>query len=466
MKAVSIPRLMISAPHKSSGKTLVSLGVMYNLVQDGLSVNSFKKGPDYIDPMWHRLVTGSQCRNLDPFLMGAGNCLHSFISNSDEKSFSLIEGNHGLHDGMDVDGADSSAGLAELLETPVLLVIDSQKMNRGAAAVVKGMQSMPPKVRIEGVILNRLQGVRQEEKQRSAIERFCGIPVLGAIPKDSALAITERQLGLTTVGETSDAKTIIRNAGEKIAGCCDLQAIRSLFSQASPLKTSCVNAEKKAMASVSIGVFRDPAFCFYYPENLEALEENGAELVFINALEDASLPDVDGLYLGGGFPESFLHELSGNQSLLRDVKAAVRSDTPLYAECGGLIYLCRAARYEGRTYPLADVLPFEMRFQRKPVGHGYLDMKSVCDSPWFTKGERIKAHEFHYSKPFGSGEMIAYQFEVQRGFGVTGKRDGALTANLFASFAHLHAIANPGWARKFVSLASEYKYKVHGRCAV
>lgn len=464
MKAVSIPRLMISAPHKSSGKTLVSLGVMYNLVQEGFSVNSFKKGPDYIDPMWHRLVTGSQCRNLDPFLMGAGNCLDSFVSNSDEKSFSLIEGNHGLHDGMDVDGADSSAGLAELLETPVVLVVDSQKMNRGAAAIVKGMQSMPPKACIKGVILNRLQGARQEEKQRSAIERFCGVPVLGAIPKDDALAITERQLGLTTIDETADAETIIRNVGEKIASCCDLQAIRSLFSQAPPLKTSQVKAERKAIASVSIGVFMDPAFCFYYPENLEALAKNGAELVFINALEDASLPDVDGLYLGGGFPESFLRELSGNCSLLRDVREAARSGIPLYAECGGLIYLCSAAHYEGETYPLANVFPFEMGFQNKPVGHGYLDMKSVCDSPWFAKGERIRAHEFHYSKPFDSSEIDAYQFEVLRGFGVTGKRDGVLRGNLFASFAHLHAVANPGWARRFVALASDYKVK--GRYAV
>ena len=451
---------MISAPHKSSGKTLVSLGIMHNLVHEGIGMNSFKKGPDYIDPMWHRLVTGRECRNLDPFLMGEEACVESFIRNSDEDSCSLIEGNHGFHDGMDIDGSDSSAGLAKLLKTPVLLVVDSRKMNRGAAAIVKGMQSMPPETDIAGVILNQVQGPRQEEKQKNAIEQFCNVPVLGAIPKDSALLITERQLGLTTVGETADAETVIRKAGERVAESCDLRTIRSLFYRASPLEAQePVRGTRKIVASVTIGVFRDPSFCFYYPENLEALEENGAELVFINALESGSLPVVDGLYLGGGFPESFFDELSGNKGLLQDVKEAARSGIPLYAECGGLIYLCKSAHYEGKTYPLADILPFEIDFQQKPVGHGYLDLKSSCEGPWFGRDERIRAHEFHYSKPVCSGSEVAYQFDVVWGHGVTGGHDGVIKGNLFASFAHLHATGNTGWARKFVALASEYRAK-------
>lgn len=451
---------MVSASHKSSGKTLVSLGIMHNLVHDGIGVNSFKKGPDYIDPMWHRLVTGRECRNLDPFLMGSEACLDSFLGNSDEQSFSLIEGNHGFHDGMDIDGSDSSAGLAGLLQTPVLLVVDSRKMNRGAAAIVKGMQSMPPEADIAGVVLNQLHGPRQEEKQREAIERFCGIPVLGAIPKDKELVIAERHLGLTTVGETSGAETVIRKAGKRIAESCDLDAIRSLFQRATSLER---RVEKKGNrttgALVTIGVFRDPAFCFYYPENLEALEESGARLVFINALSDPALPDVDALYIGGGFPESFFGELSSNLGLLRDVKEIVEAGMPLYAECGGLIYLCRSAQYEGKTYPLAGVLPFDIGFQPQPAGHGYLDLKSCVDSPWFTNDERIKAHEFHYSKPISPAGDSVYQFDVIRGYGVTGMRDGILHRKMFASFAHLHATGNPGWGRKFVALATEYRTK-------
>ena len=449
---------MISAPHKSSGKTLVSLGIVHNLVHGGTGVNSFKKGPDYIDPMWHKLATGRDCRNLDPFLMGTEACLDSFVRNSDESCFSLIEGNHGFHDGMDIEGSDSSAGLAGLLRTPVLLVVDGRKMNRGVAALVMGMQSMTPKVPLAGIILNQVRGVRQEEKQKKAIERFCTVPVLGAIPKDEELVITERHLGLATVGESADAETVIRNAGEKVAECCDMQAIRSLFFKADSLEMCHEeNSHVQREPSVTIGVFRDPAFCFYYPENLESLVGNGAELVFINAFEETSLPEVDGLYLGGGFPESFFGELSSNQSLLRDVKERVVSGIPLYAECGGLIYLSRRAHYAGKTYPLADVLPFDIGFQSSPVGHGYLDLMSCRNSPWFAKGDRVKAHEFHYSKPLRPDGQSIYQFDVLWGYGVTGKRDGALSRNMFASFAHLHAIGNPGWAEKFVSLASDYK---------
>ncbi len=461
MSVVNVPRLMISASHKSSGKTLVSLGVMRNLVCQGIGVNSFKKGPDYIDPMWHRLVTGRECRNLDPFLMGSTGCVESFIRHSDENSYSLIEGNHGFHDGMDIEGSDSSAGLAHLLQTPVLLVVDSRKMNRGAAAIVKGMQAIPPQTAIAGVILNQVQGARQEEKQKTAIERFCNIPVLGAIPRDKNLVITERQLGLATVGETSDAEEVIAMAGESIAENCDLNAIRALFCGASPLENvdALPQSIGKTSASVALGVFRDPSFCFYYPENLEALEDNGAELVFIDALEDSSLPAVDGLYLGGGFPESFFEELSGNKGLLKGVQEAAHSGVPIYAECGGLIYLCRNARYKGKTYALADVLPLEIGFQQKPVGHGYLDLKSSRDSPWFARDERLRVHEFHYSKPVGSEGRVVYQFDVIRGHGVTGGHDGVLSGNVFASFAHLHASVNPGWARNFVALALEHKAK-------
>jgi cobyrinic acid a,c-diamide synthase len=201
----------------------------------------------------------------------------------------------------------------------------------------------------------------------------------------------------------------------------------------------------------------DEAFCFYYPDNLSALQASGAELVFIDALREKSLPDVDGLYLGGGFPESFFGVLSGNRRFLKQVRDRVQSGMPAYAECGGLIYLCRSASYEGRTYELAGILPFDIGFQRTPVGHGYLDLRSSSDTPWFRKGQRVRAHEFHYSKPLAPGGECSYQFELNRGYGVTGKHDGVLYRNLFASFAHLHAAGNQDWAGNFVALASEYR---------
>ena len=471
MEESNLSRLMISAPQKSAGKTTVSLGIMHNLVEDGVSIQSFKKGPDYIDPMWLKLASGSDCHNLDPYLMGDKGCLDSFTNNVHKSEMALIEGNHGLHDGMSMDGSDSTSGLANLLKTPVLLVLDSRGMNRGAAAIVTGMQKMFPQPDIAAVILNHVRSSRQEEKQKAAIEKFCGVPVIGAIPQDDAVKIPERHLGLTTVEETVNARKIIRHAGELIANFCDMKAIQSIFKQATPLeifpkKVSTLSQKP----SVRIGVFHDSAFCFYYPENLEDLRNKGAELVFVNALQENYLPDLDGLYIGGGFPESFFEELSANRKLLSEVQERVRNGIPVYAECGGLIYLCESAHYKGKKYPLAGVLPFEIGFQKKPVGYGYLSLKSRCRSKWFDENALVKAHEFHYSKPIlaGSSKPISklagtssgerYQFNVVRGYGIDGKQDGFLQHNLFASFAHLHASANPKWAKGFVELASEYQH--------
>ena len=471
MEESNLSRLMISAPQKSAGKTTVSLGIIHNLVEDGVSIQSFKKGPDYIDPMWLKLASGNDCYNLDPYLMGDKGCLDSFTNNIHKSEMALIEGNHGLHDGMSMDGSDSTSGLANLLKTPVLLVLDSRGMNRGAAAIVTGMQKMFPQPDIAGVVLNHVRSSRQEEKQKAAIEKFCGVPVIGAIPVDEAVSIPERHLGLTTVEETGNARKIIRHAGELIANYCDMNAIQSIYNNATPLKIQPKKAPQLAnKQSVKIGVFHDSAFCFYYPENLEGLRYNGAELLFIDALNDNLLPDLDGLYIGGGFPESFFEELSANRKLLSEVKERVRSGIPVYAECGGLIYLCESALYKGKKYPLAGVLPFEIGFQKKPVGYGYLTLKSRCRSKWFDENALVKAHEFHYSKPIlaGSSKLISklagtspgerYQFNVVRGYGIDGKQDGFLQHNLFASFAHLHASANPQWAKGFVELASEYQH--------
>ena len=462
MDAVQLPRLMLSSPQKSSGKTMVSIGIISHFVSQGICVQSFKKGPDFIDPMWLALASGRDCYNLDPYLMGVEACYDSFLRNSssDNNSLSLIEGNHGLHDGMDLDGTDCSAGLAKVLKTPVLLVVDSRHSNRGIAAMVMGMQAMPPMVTIAGVILNQVRSTRQMEKQKSAIEKFCNVPVLGAIPIVKELVIPERHLGLTTVGESEDAEQFIQRAGERVAQYCDMKTIRSLFYDAPTLHAKTIDkSETKTEEKVRIGVFRDAAFCFYYPENLSELRKKGADLVFIDSLQSTSLPDVDGLYLGGGFPESFLEVLSANEGLLKDVHERVERGMPAYAECGGLIYLCKSATYSDKTYPLAGLLPFAIDFQRHPAGHGYLDLISRCDSPWFRKDVRVKAHEFHYSKPVVQNADCTYQFDVIRGNGVTGKNDGLLYRNLFASYGHIHATGNPEWAETFVSLASVEKAK-------
>ena len=315
---------------------------------------------------------------------------------------------------------------------------------------------------IKGVILNQVSSARQAEKQQQAIEHYCKVPVLGAIPYDKELVIPERHLGLTTVEETVDAVQFIQGAAERVAHYCDMEAIHSLFYEAPPMPMQRIaNSAKTLAGRARIGVFRDAAFCFYYPDNLNALRDNGAELVFINALRESSLPDVDALYLGGGFPESFFDVLSANRGLLQEVQERVEAGMPLYAECGGLIYLCRNATFGGKTFSLAGILPFDIGFEHHPAGHGYLDLKSTTDSPWFQKGARIRAHEFHYARPVTPYENCIYQFDVLRGNGITGKSDGVLYKNLFASFAHLHVVGNPGGAETFVSLAEKFKISGH-----
>lgn len=462
METVTLPRLMISAAWKSSGKTMVSLGILHNLVEAGNTVKSFKKGPDYIDPMWHALASGRECHNLDPYLMGARACQRSLLVNTTRNNctMALVEGNHGLHDGMDINGTDSTAGLASILDAPVLLVVDSRRTNRGVAAQVMGMQAMPPRANIAGVILNRVQSARQADKQKLAIEKFCKVPVLGVIPEDGELVIPERHLGLTTVGEASDASAFIRGAAGRVARFCDMQAIIALFATAPPFRCTAPIPELQGVrhqATARIGVFRDTAFCFYYPDNFDALRKMGAELVFINSFTESSLPDIDALYLGGGFPESFFEVLSGNRGLLGDVSDRIAAGMPAWAECGGLIYLGRSATYEGITWPLAGVLPLDVGYQRRPAGCGYCDLRSRTDSAWFRKGEMVRGHEFHYSRPSLPLPECLFQCDVLRGFGADGKVDGALRRNLFASYLHLHAEATPEWAGRFVSLAARYR---------
>jgi len=460
MDVVKVPRLMISAPHKSAGKTTITLGLLRYFANQGIAVSSFKKGPDYIDPEWHRLASGAECSNLDPWLMGREGCIELFQAKSAGGSSSLafIEGNHGLHDGISLDGSDSSAGLAQMLEAPVVLVVDSRKMNRGIAALVMGMQLMSPRANIRGVILNQVKSVRHAEKQKHAIEHYCGVSVLGVIPGDKELVLAERHLGLTTVDETAEAEKFIQAAAERVERYCDMPSLLALFHEAPPMERRRQGSSVKQVATrAKIGVFKDAAFCFYYPENLEALRNSGAEIVFINSFEESSLPDVHALYLGGGFPESFFEVLSSNKGLLVDVREKIEGEMPVYAECGGLIYLCREATYKGKSYLMAGVLPFEISFGQTPAGHGYVDLKSREDSPWFKKGECVKAHEFHYSRVLLPVADRSFQFDVIRGYGITGKSDGALYRNLFASFAHLHVLANPLWAQTFVSLACAYK---------
>jgi len=313
-------RLLISAAHKSSGKTTVTLGLCAALYKNNLSVQPFKKGPDYIDPMWLTLASARPCYNLDFFTQTHDEIKNLFNSKSSNADISIIEGNKGLSDGLDLDGSNSSAALAKLLKTPVIMVVDTQGITRSVAPLLLGFQKFEPDVNIAGVILNKVGGSRHEEKLRRVLQEYTKIPVLGAIQRDPSLEIVERHLGLIPSNETAGAHLLIKRITENITKQIDLERIRSIAATAE--KTGIFsNSDSKKTSRLTIGILRDEAFGFYYQDDLEAFEQAGAKLVFIDAINDKKIAPIDGLFIGGGFPESRMKHLENNsemRALLRD----------------------------------------------------------------------------------------------------------------------------------------------------
>lgn len=447
---INLPRLIVSAPHRSSGKTTVSIGLCAALRAAGRQVQPFKKGPDYIDPMWLTAAAGRECRNLDHFMMGEEKIMESFQRGSAGADLSLIEGNMGLYDGMEVDGTGSTADLARRLKAPVVLVVDARKMTRSVAPLLLGYQGFEPDITIAGVILNKVSGPRHEAKLRAAIERYTDIEVLGALRRLPEIGIVQRHLGLRPAEEELEADPIISSISETIGENIDLDRLTALAGTPPPLPGVDISIPKAAKVQVRLGIARDRAFTFYYPENLEALQAAGAELVPFSPLSDEDLPPVDGLYLGGGFPEVFMDELEANRGLRQRIRAAVEEGMPAYAECGGLMYLAGRMSWEGRHREMVGALPCDIEMHRKPRGHGYMRLQTTGAGGWYEPGVLINAHEFHYSEITGLGE-VGYAYRLKRGRGVDGDHDGLVYGNILASYAHLHSLGAPGWAGSLVA---------------
>jgi cobyrinic acid a,c-diamide synthase len=449
MRQQPFPRLMVAAPRKSSGKTLLSIGLTAALTARGLLVQTFKKGPDFIDPRWLTFAAnGRDCRNLDIFLMGQQVVRDRFLQNGATADFSLIEGNHGLFDGQDLEGSDCGASLAEWLETPVLLVVDCQGIARGVAPLVRGLLDFPGGTNIKGLVLNNVATPRHETRLRAAIERYCAVPVMGVLPRDAQVVIDERHLGLEPVGEREELAERIDVISEFVAGNVDLDKIVSMAGSAAPLV---VPGPTKAVAAagspIKVAYAADRAFSFYYPDNLEALEEEGVELVPFSMLQDSKLPEADGLFIGGGFPEMFMEELAANQSLMTDIRNSVDAGLPVYAECGGLMVLAEQIQWQDRVARFAGALPIDIVMHRRPQGYGFMELIGTGELTWPKKGEQVRCHEFHYSRVVRIGEGVRFAYRVTRGFGIDGSHDGILYKNVFASYAHIHAAGENGWAR-------------------
>ena len=462
---INVPRLVIGAPQGRSGKTTFTLGLLRAFARKGMAVQPFKKGPDYIDASWHTAASGNTCRNLDSFFMRKNEICSSIFDKSLDKDITIIEGAMGLYDGLDLQGSSSTAEIAKVTRTPVLFVVDATRMTRSIAAMVMGYQHFDPDVQIVGVVLNKVARVRHEKMARKAIEEFCKIPVVGAIPKDVNLCIPDRHLGLVTNGEVDETDKLLDYLADVISEHVDLNKILTL-AQSAPMLPRYSEAVVPSLAEFSlknrgvkpkIGIIQDASFSFYYPENIEALKALGAEIVPISALLDKQLPnDLDGLYIGGGFPEVFAAELEENETLRVEIRLAGEKGLPIYAECGGLMYLGRSIQTSSQNFEMVGLLPLDTKMELKPQGHGYTIMEANPDQPWFEEMTEIKGHEFHNSRVINLAPYAKFGLKVKRGYGIDGEHDGICYKNVFASYNHIHALGCPEWAEGMIRLAIRY----------
>jgi cobyrinic acid a,c-diamide synthase len=477
-------RIVVAGLSGDAGKTLVSLALLLAFRERGVDARAFKKGPDYIDAAWLSWASGRPARNLDTWLAGFEAVRDGFERHATTGGINLIEGNRGVFDGVDAEGTHSTAELAKTLRAPVLLVVDARKATRTLAALVLGCRSLDPDLEIGGVVLNRVAGGRHESVARDAIEAACDVKVVGAIPRIDGDCLPGRHLGLVTPEEHRSIGEV-RELALKAAGYLDVEAIQAIAEAAVRQAGRLPQGDEEAgrlsrdeghvpsrgpdgardsggagfQARPRIACLRDSAFSFYYPDNLEALEEAGASLVAVSSLADAALPaSIHGLYIGGGFPETHAWRLAENRSLLDSIRRAAADGLPVYAECGGLMLLARALRYQGQRHEMAGVFPFDVEVCPRPQGHGYARLLVEKPNPFFAVGTTLKGHEFHYSRI--SGEPMLQDTtacRVDRGTGCGSGRDAIISNNVWAAYVHLHAASVPDWAPGFVRAAVNFR---------
>ena len=456
------PRFVVAALRGGAGKTTLSVAMAVALRRQGIPVAPFKKGPDYIDAAWLSQAASGNCYNLDTFLMGNDQVVRSFSRHAVEGAVSIIEGSRGLFDGVNAAGEFSTAQLAKLLQAPVILVVDCDKVTRTAAAMVLGCLHLDPAVDIRGVILSRVNGQRHASVTRQSIEDNTGLPVYGTVPRLPDLPFVQRHLGLVPPDEHGSIHQALERASAMARDYLDIPALLDVARSAPPWK---IDAFPKPSCScetvndpITIGVIRDTAFQFYYEDNIEALADRGIRVVFISALSQKTLPPVDALYIGGGFPETQAGELAANESFRNSVKKAGDAGLPIYAECGGFVYLGESLSIGDNRYPMAGALPLAFCLEKRPQGHGYTRLVADQDNPFFPVGQTITGHEFHYCRILsGRDSDMRTAFNVLKGTGIDGRREGLCRNNILGSFTHVHALGTPAWADALIDRAREYR---------
>lgn len=431
-----------------------------------MSVAPFKKGPDYIDAGWLSRAAGRPCFNLDPFLTGNDRVRSSFAEHFADADVAVIEGNRGLYDGMDAAGTFSTAELSKTLQSPVVIIIDCTKATRTVGAMLLGMQKFDRRVNIKGVVLNQVAGARHEKIIREVIGNCCDVPVLGALPKLRGTHLSERHMGLTPFQEHPEVDKAISLAADVVRKYVDIDGLRNVAFSASDRNLPAgkpVEPPDPSRASPVIGIIRDSAFQFYYPENFEELIRKGARLLEVSALTEKRLPDVDALYIGGGFPETNSIALARNVSFRRSLRKAIELGLPVYAECGGLMYLGKSLVVDGQRYPMVGIFPISFSLERKPQAHGYTMVSVSRANPFYARGTLLKGHEFHYSRVSDCSHKddMHFVFRMTRGQGIMEGMDGACYKNVLATYTHVHAYGTPQWADGLVKKAEAFQRRKH-----
>ena len=436
-----IPRIVIAGTHSGCGKTTVASGIMSALTARGLKVQPFKVGPDFIDPSHHTRICARPSRNLDPYMMGEQGCIDTFIRATTGADIAIIEGVMGLYDGIDGTDFASTAHLARILNAPIILVVDIKGMSRSVLALIRGFRDFDTTITIAGVILNQVGS----QRHRQMIDGSLPLPTLGWIPKREDIRIESRHLGLKMAHETGAMKEF----GSVIEEFCDLNTLIACANNVTR-----ITAQKKVPETgsgkrvhASIGVALDDAFCFYYKDNLDRLHDHGAELVFFSPLIDP-LPEVDALYFGGGYPELYLPALESSRCT-REMKTAFEAGMPVYAECGGLLYLTREIMAD-RTYRFCGILPANAEMTSRVQALGYVQGESLVDTSFLSRLQGITGHEFHYSRVLPDRDA-EFAFRLTRGKGIDSGKDGLLSGNVLGTYTH--AYFTDAFAKNFIDAA-------------
>ena len=433
-------RIILAGTGSAVGKTTISTGIMKAL-SEKYNVQPFKVGPDYIDPSYHTLATENVSRNLDSFFMKEGQVRDSYLKAMKDKDIAIIEGVRGLYEGIDsINDIGSTASIAKSLKAPVILIINSRSLVKSAAALVLGFKALDPEINIAGVILNKVKNKAHYLKTKKSIEELTNTEVIGGIIRDDSISIEQRHLGLVPARERETSLEFIDLWSEVIKNSIDLDRLVEIAKTAPKINSNLIpiwnNLNKQP---VKIGVAYDEVFNFYYKENIESLEANNAKIEYFSPLNDETLPDVDGLYIGGGYPELFSKELSANEKMLKDIKQFHLENRPIFAECGGLMYLMKSIHEDAQV----NVYPYQSVLTDRVQALKYTIAEVTHDNIISKKGEKFNGHEFHYSKVIVNDLKNPLAFKILRGKGSYDNQDGFMERNTLASYVHTHVAAMP-----------------------